>query len=46
MKKLMAWIGCYGFEPFEVSVNYEQGETLQEKKEYYEKLGYKCWIEE
>ena len=46
MKKLMAWIGFYGCEACEVSGNSEQGETLQEKKEYYEKLGYKCWIEE
>lgn len=43
MKKLMAWNGFYGFESFEVFIAY--GETLEEKKKYYEDLGYKCWIE-
>ena len=42
-KKLMAWNGFYGFESFEVFIAY--GETLEEKKKYYEDLGYKCWIE-
>ena len=42
-KKLMAWNGFYGFESFEVFIAY--GETIEEKKKYYESLGYKCWIE-
>ena len=41
-KKLMAWNGFYGFESFEVFIAY--GETIEEKKAYYESLGYKCWI--
>lgn len=41
-KKLMAWNGFYGFELFEVFIAY--GETIEEKKAYYESLGYKCWI--
>lgn len=41
-KKLMAWNGFYGFESFEVFI--ADGETLEEKKAYYESLGYKCWI--
>lgn len=44
MKKLMAWNKCYGFEAFEVFIAY--GETLEEKKAYYESIGYKCWVEE
>ena len=44
MKKLMAWNKFYGFESFEVFIAY--GETLEEKKAYYESIGYKCWIEE
>ena len=44
MKKLMAWNKCYGFEAFEVFIAY--GETLEEKKVYYESIGYKCWVEE
>ena len=43
MKKLMAWNKCYGCEPFEVFIAY--GETLEEKKAYYESIGYKCWVE-
>ena len=42
MKKLMAWNRCYGCEPFEVFIAY--GETLEEKKEFYESMGYMCWI--
>lgn len=38
----MAWNGFYGFESFEVFI--ADGETLEEKKAYYESLGYKCWI--
>jgi len=44
MKKLMAWNKCYGCESFEVFIAY--GETLEEKKAYYESIGYKCWVEE
>ena len=42
MKKLMGWNGCYGCMPFEIYIAY--GETLEEKKAYYESLGYKCYI--
>ena len=42
MKKLMGWNGCYGCMLFEISIAY--GETLEEKKAYYESLGYKCYI--
>lgn len=42
IKKLMAWNGFYGFESFEVFI--ADGETIEEKKAYYESLGYKCWI--
>ena len=41
-RKLMAWNGFYGFESFEVFI--ADGETIEEKKSYYESLGYKCWI--
>lgn len=41
-RKLMAWNRFYGFESFEVFIAY--GETIEEKKKYYEDLGYKCWI--
>ena len=44
MKKLMGWNGCYGCMPFEICIAY--GETLEEKKAYYESIGYKCWVEE
>ena len=44
MKKKKAWNKCYGCEPFEVFIAY--GETLEEKKAYYESIGYKCWVEE
>ena len=44
MKKLMAWNKFYGFKSFEVFIAY--GETLEEKKAYYESLGYMCWIVE
>ena len=44
IKKLMGWNGYYGFMPFEICIAY--GETLEEKKAYYESIGYKCWVEE
>ena len=44
MKKLIGWNGCYGCMPFEICIAY--GETLEEKKAYYESIGYKCWVEE
>ena len=44
MKKLIGWNGFYGFMPFEICIAY--GETLEEKKAYYESIGYKCWVEE
>lgn len=44
MKKLMGWNGCYGCMMFEITVVYECGETIEEKKKYYEDLGYKCYI--
>lgn len=43
MEKLMAWNGCYGCEAFEIYVAY--GETIEEKKKYFEKQGYICWVE-
>ena len=42
MKKLMGWNGCYGCMLFEIYIAYEA--TLEEKKAYYESLGYKCYI--
>lgn len=44
MKKLIGWNGYYGFMPFEICIAY--GETLEEKKAYYESIGYKCWVED
>lgn len=40
---LYVWNRCYGCLPFEVSICY--GETLEEKKKYYENMGYYCWTE-
>ena len=42
-KRLMAWNRCYGCGSFEVYIGY--GETIEEKKKYYEGLGYYCWLE-
>lgn len=42
-KRLIAWNRCYGCESFEVYIAY--GETIEEKKKIYEKMGYCCWIE-
>lgn len=42
MKKLMGWNGCHGCMLFEICIAY--GETLEEKKAFYESQGYKCYI--
>ena len=41
-KHLMAWNRCYGCELFEVYIAF--GETIEEKKQYYESFGYCCRI--
>lgn len=44
MKKLIAWNRCYGCLPFEIFI--AMGETIEEKKKYYEDMGYYCYIDE
>lgn len=39
---LMAWNRCYGCMSFEIHI--APGETIKEKKEYYESIGYYCWV--
>ena len=41
-KHLMVWNRCYGCMSFEVYI--APGETIEEKKQYYESLGYYCRI--
>lgn len=41
-KHLMAWNRCYGCMSFEVYI--APGETIEAKKEYYESIGYYCWV--
>lgn len=43
MKKLIAWNKIYGCEPFEVYIGF--CEKLEDKKKYYESMGYYCWVE-
>ena len=42
--KLQFYFKMFKDKPFEVFIAY--GETLEEKKAYYESIGYKCWVEE
>lgn len=41
-KHLMVWNRCYGCMSFEVYI--APGEKIEEKKQYYESLGYYCRI--